>query len=409
MNLQSASAWAVACAVLATPVLSQDIVVLRANGPATWGEAPTLREELRIGSVMGAEEYSFGSVGDVLVHPNGTIWVGDSQLHAIRRYSSEGTYLDQVGRDGEGPGEFRSPTRMRALGDGSVVVWDTGLIRLSRFSADGEFIDSFTPPTFMIGGNYEELEVDPGDHIFLIAMATANPVEGTMRERLLAASRFQPRLFWLKMDLEGAVLDSVFREPSDPEGASDVLLTQTLLSPLGYRIVARNDRYSITLEKSQDQWVEIRREYEAVVYDRAERADAERMESVMSGRHGRPVRDIPRTKPPFRSVYADSQGRIWVQLRTVGSREPETAGERSAREQACEFFAASREECDTGVRAWREGLAFDVVGQDGEYFGRVDFPIRRAKLEYAADDVVWVTEQGEYGEEYVVHYRIVPG
>lgn len=390
------------------PLSGQDVVVRMANGTPVWGDAPTIVEELRIGSLLGAEEYSFGSIGDVLAHPDGTIWVGDSQLHAIRRYSSGGDYLGQVGREGEGPGEMKYVSNMRALSDGSVIVWDAGLIRVSRFRADGAFIDSFVPPTFMIAGSNEELEVDREDYIYLIAMTALTPVEGTVGERLLAASRQTRRAFWLKMDISGAILDSIFVEPSESVGASDVLFTQTLMSPLGYRIVARNDRYSITLEESSARTIEIRRDIEAVEFSRAELADAERMQSVMSDRNGRPVRDIPIEKPPFRRLHADSQGRLWIQLRTAGVFEVETPGERSAREDACEFFGATRDECDAGVREWHEELSFDVIGTDGRFFGRVDLPNHRTQLEHAADDVLWVTERGEYDEQYVVRYRVVP-
>ena len=396
------------CAWYCAPMNAQEVVVRSANGAPLWGESPDVSEELRIGSLLGADEYSFGSIDDVIVNSDGTVWVGVSQLHAIRRYTAEGAYIGQVGREGEGPGEFKYVSNMRPLSDGSVIVWDAGLLRVSRFTADGEFIASFLPPTHMIGGNFEELEVDQEDRIYLIAITALGPVERTRTERLSAASRQTRRRFWLQMSLDGDVLDSIYAEPSDPVGASDPILTQTLISPLGYRIVARNDRYSVSLEVSSELRVEIRRDIETVEYTRRERAEARRMEEVMNGRNGRPVRDIPSRKLPFKMVYADSQGRLWVQLRTPGHIEAETEGERATREKACEFFGAPQAECEAGVSEWREPLTFDVIGPDGRYFGRVELPNRQSRFEHAANDLVWVTEKGEYGEQYVVRYRIAP-
>ena len=59
-------------------------------------------------------------------------------------YGSDGRQIDVVGRDGEGPGEFRQATQMGLRADGTIWVWDLLLHRMSELSPDGELLESRT-------------------------------------------------------------------------------------------------------------------------------------------------------------------------------------------------------------------------------------------------------------------------
>ncbi|MCY3700260.1 MAG: hypothetical protein OXH46_11645 [Gemmatimonadetes bacterium] len=59
-------------------------------------------------------------------------------------YGPEGRQIRVVGRDGEGPGEFRQATRMGLRADGTIWVWDLLLLRMSELSPDGELLESRT-------------------------------------------------------------------------------------------------------------------------------------------------------------------------------------------------------------------------------------------------------------------------
>ena len=386
---------------------AQEPILRRADNAPRWGENPRLVEEVRIGSLVGAEEYSFGSVGGVGVLNDGSVWVGDSQRHAILRYSAEGAFLGQVGREGEGPGEFRYPSALRVMDGGRVFVWDPGLVRISEFSSEGAFLSSFSPPTHMVGGRFEEFEVDSEGYLYLIALTQPEVTGATGQEQLLALSRQRRRSLWLKMDQAGVVLDSIFLLPRRPEGTVDAVWTQTQWSPLGYRVTARNDEYALTLEL-RDQPVQIRRDWTAVPYERAERSAKQRLEEVFAGRNSRPVRDVPSTKLPFSTFHIDSQGRLWVERHVPGIHVRETDGERARREEACEFFGRPREECDKGIREWHEPKTFDVIDPSGLFLGQITLPNRQSELAFCQDDLLWVVERGAYGEEYIVRYRIAP-
>ena len=57
-------------------------------------------------------------------------------------YTGDGRQTKVVGRDGEGPGEFRQATRLGLREDGVFWVWDLLLQRLSEFSSTGELLES---------------------------------------------------------------------------------------------------------------------------------------------------------------------------------------------------------------------------------------------------------------------------
>ena len=69
------------------------------------------------------------------------IYVLDSAAFGVHRFDRHGRWETTIGKEGEGPGEFRRPMAMGWLGD-TLWVADRGLSRLSFFSPDGVFLRS---------------------------------------------------------------------------------------------------------------------------------------------------------------------------------------------------------------------------------------------------------------------------
>lgn len=70
--------------------------------------ALTLVEELRIGVVEGGEAYQFHDVADVDVAADGTVVVFNRGSHSLRLYDDAGRFRREIGREGQGPGEFEA-------------------------------------------------------------------------------------------------------------------------------------------------------------------------------------------------------------------------------------------------------------------------------------------------------------
>lgn len=86
---------------------------------------------------------SFYQVGrsQLAVTPDGKIVVLDRQGSKVSVFSSDGAPLASFGREGDGPGEFRNPTSLAILEDGTVVVHEYQKRALQRFTLDGVLVD----------------------------------------------------------------------------------------------------------------------------------------------------------------------------------------------------------------------------------------------------------------------------
>ena len=81
----------------------------------------------------------FGRVSAVALGPDGTVFVADDANSEIRVFGLDGAHLRTFGRDGEGPGEFRSLYSIAWFGD-RLLTYDPHLGRIGEFSADGEWL-----------------------------------------------------------------------------------------------------------------------------------------------------------------------------------------------------------------------------------------------------------------------------
>jgi hypothetical protein len=68
------------------------------------------------------DDIFFGLISACVVDDEGLLYLLDSQLSEIHVFSPAGEYLRTIGREGEGPGEFRRASTMTWLPDGSLGV-----------------------------------------------------------------------------------------------------------------------------------------------------------------------------------------------------------------------------------------------------------------------------------------------
>lgn len=100
-------------------------------------------EVLEIGVVSGPEELQLVGVVGALRLPDQRIVVANGGTRELRFFDSKGSFLHAVGREGEGPGEYRSLDYIGLLGD-TIVVYDGRLLRLSLLDPGGHFLGSLS-------------------------------------------------------------------------------------------------------------------------------------------------------------------------------------------------------------------------------------------------------------------------
>jgi len=93
------------------------------NGAEPAGGRVTMHlEELWQVGGEDDDETVFGIINKVLIDADNNIYLLDAQLSEISVFSPEGEHLNTLGREGDGPGEFRGPTDMCFLPDGTIGV-----------------------------------------------------------------------------------------------------------------------------------------------------------------------------------------------------------------------------------------------------------------------------------------------
>jgi len=86
------------------------------------------------------EEPLIGSIEDIAVSENGSVFVVDEENYAILKYDSTGSFKNQTGRRGSGPGEFGAEMRDIAIFKDTVYVVDKSNRRFNLFTTDLEYL-----------------------------------------------------------------------------------------------------------------------------------------------------------------------------------------------------------------------------------------------------------------------------
>jgi hypothetical protein len=95
---------------------------------------------LTIGQTDGEREYLFSRIRSAILLPGGRIGVVDQHAEGIRVFSPEGIFEREIGRRGEGPGEFVRLSVMRFVPPDTILVHDSRLYRLTKFLTTGELL-----------------------------------------------------------------------------------------------------------------------------------------------------------------------------------------------------------------------------------------------------------------------------
>jgi hypothetical protein len=207
---------------------------------------------------------------------------------------------------------------------------------------------------------------------------------------------------WLKLSAGGEPIDSIAHPPADLDSPPLGLFRTERVSTLsnrGHLIVGHNRSYALEVHESEDLIRRITRDVDVAPVRRDERAQREAMleyrEKLVRERDGVDIDfpPVPRTKPFFRDLRVDADGRIWVDRYVAAVKvdvEPREPGD------------------ERPLLEWREPPTFDVIRADGTLFGTIILP-KDVEAHFMRGRHIWGVYTGELGEPYVVRLRIEPG
>jgi hypothetical protein len=406
-----------------------DTTIVRTVSGSVWGDTARLVEEVRIGALDGPEELTFGRIGQLAQHTNGTIDIFDSQAIALRRFDSAGAFVKKIGGRGQGPGEYEMLLGLRALSDDRLVAYDGRNQRITSFSPTGDLLETWPLQLSIRMFSDNSFAVDQTDHMYVLTARsrTATGTAGAVlnaRPRTATGPAAGPAAgpaggaILLRIAPGGQIVDTldVPRWTTDPASRGVCLAPggRWVMHPSGQFVAGVTDKYSIDLRQPSGKVVRIQRAVEPVAFESGERAELEAdiagggqpIESVSITAGKPPVieygarQTVPAVKPIFRNLLTGSDGRIWVQLHTRAE-EIDPATETVV--SPCNV----ERKAEAPSLSWREAIVWDVFEEDGRYLGVVAVP-PRTTLRTMSADRVWAVQRGANDEEYVVRYRIAP-
>ena len=231
----------------AQPLAAQQVVELPAEDRILEAE---FEEVYRVGSMDGEGWEVFGRVGAVGFGPSGDLYVMDDQGGRIVVVSTEGEFVREFGRIGDGPGEFAgnsiTAVGFTVLRDGRAVVFDPGHGAFQVFAPDGEFERSVRLP----GDSYYLIRTlapaGDGRNVITTSVGTfgmGGPADGPKPP-------FRP-VYRLVLTGDEAVRDTAiraWRPPGDPGAFAPVLAARAL--PDGSLVYTDSSAYAIKVADS---------------------------------------------------------------------------------------------------------------------------------------------------------------
>ncbi len=100
---------------------------------------PSVQEVFSVGSMAGEEWETFARVRTVAFDGKGNLYILDADNGRVVKVGPDGRFLGELGRKGEGPGEFQMPLGMAVTQEGEVAVFDVGHTGFTLFRPDGSF------------------------------------------------------------------------------------------------------------------------------------------------------------------------------------------------------------------------------------------------------------------------------
>lgn len=249
-----------------------------------------LKEDLVIGTDEKNTDYYFEVIRDIKADDDGNIYVVDETAHSIKLFDKDENYLKDIGRKGQGPGEFVAPAEMAIIED-KIVVCSFG--RLSYFTLERNFINHKKamfgiPICFDSKGN-------------IIARQPGPPEKGFFR------------LFLRKFNPEGKLIHQIsesIEKPRPPNEKREAFPKITLYTVRKDDSVvwAASDQYELNLVDGKGKvFLKIKKEFNPV-----ELTEEIKQRVIAYWGRTEDQYSFPKFLPPIRYICADYKNRIFV-------------------------------------------------------------------------------------------------
>ncbi len=381
---------------------------------SVWGGTAKLVEEASIGVDVGEDPYMLSNVTSIWATDD-DIYVVDAGVPAVRVYDRDGSYRHDIGRRGQGPGEYVRPHRISVGPDGRIFLVDRGGANTVRvYSASGAYVATWSwPGRAMPVRQHLVVTLEGILYLEAIVLDRGMPIQAESRfgmqpvgpEGKAGEFREFPRVEFaspILTYLDGGLLTSV---PFMPEPVK-------IMMPSGAFAYGVGDQYRLMIQSPDGHETSVERASSLVPIHRDERVAHETFTtSQIRSRdpgwswNGAP---IPAHKPAFTDFYAAQDGRLLVERPGPGSRAdvPNCTDDPTPND-----FIEARRQGRTLSVCWSEAQTWDMFGPDGRYLGDLNIPdLPMLADPFLSGNTILLAIEDEAGTIMVKRYRLVlPG
>ncbi len=147
--------------VAIVPGSAQEVIRLPAED--RWLEAD-FEEVYRVGSLAGEDWEQFGVIAGLAFDGAGHLYVLDRQAARVVVVAPDASHLRTFGRAGDGPGEFRQPTRIAVTAAGQAMVFDREQSTFHIFDPNGQVVRTVRMPGGALMTTMPDLDPGGADH-----------------------------------------------------------------------------------------------------------------------------------------------------------------------------------------------------------------------------------------------------
>jgi hypothetical protein len=323
------------------------IVVKNPIEPIYEEDILVLEEEFTLGAEKDTDEYLFEVISDVTIDSDYNIYVLDNKACMVRVFTENGTHLRDIGRRGQGPGEFEYPVEIQITSDNELFV--AGFRYIIYFSREG---------------NYKRR--------INVAFNDLSPKLNSQGNIIARTDILGEKIRWElnKYSMEGEKLNTLVEmeivRDLDKYDPFYHIIYYTVL-PDDSVVWALNKKYELMfINQKDDLFLRVEKDYTPI------NLRQKSIESIKNNQKKDASRThiIPKFYPPIRGIFSDDGGRIYVQTFEIDSENL--------------FF-------------------FDIFSNEGKYLAKVAL---KGFLACWQKEKLYTIEQDANGYEYVKCYKV---
>ncbi len=372
-----------------------------------WGGAGRLVEEASIGVLEGADEYMFGAV-NVVWATEDRILVADTQVPAVRVYDWMGTHLFDVGRPGEGPGEYSEPVGVAVAPNGDIWVAEMNM-SIHRYDDSGAVLATHASSTgwSVHTDNMFIMALDGVPYMldFGVQEATQRGLPPIGRAPVEAGGGLGEIRLPPQTDFEPECLEYTHASTGEADVWCAVPFAPwevTTFTPAAEWVVGAGTEYAFEVHRDDGSRLRVERWWDPVMLD-PEEIDYERQRTRAYLRNADPGwtwdgPQIPAHKPAFERIFAGRSGRLWVERSLASGRVDGPCTETFPEPEMAYGYTS----------CWTADVAVDGFGADGRYLGELRLPRGFRSPEPFVRDDTWIAAvMDDDGTIRVKRYRLV--